>query len=163
VVRGGRRVWRGGARTRLRGALGGALREDRLRLRHRADWGRSRLVQGRGRGDRPGVLGWGGRCRCSPPACRAQCGRLREDFAADLGKTLTTHTDLDQGEVATFREFLALTFNRSVMNGPHGVLQDDLAFVRPWGFEVAGIAAPTSLWHGDADDLVPASHSERLA
>ena len=83
--------------------------------------------------------------------------------AADLGKSLTTRTDLDQGEVATFREFLALTFNRSVVNGSHGVMQDDLAFARPWGFDVATVAAPTSVWHGGSDGLVPAAHSEWIA
>jgi pimeloyl-ACP methyl ester carboxylesterase len=100
-------------------------------------------------------------------AVRPLVERSAEDLAkmstAVIGKSLTTRTDLDQGEVAAFREFLALTLNRSVVNGWHGSMQDDLAFVGPWGFDVASIAAPTSVWHGDTDALVPASHGEWIA
>lgn len=100
-------------------------------------------------------------------AVRPLVERSANDLAnlsmADLGKSLTTRTDLDQGEVVRFREFLALTFNRSVVNGWHGSMQDLLAFVGPWGFDVASVSVPTSVWHGDSDDLVPASHSEWIA
>ncbi len=47
-------------------------------------------------------------------------------------------------------------------DGPDGLITDDLAFVVPWGFDVASIAAPTLLVHGGDDRVVPAAHSEWL-
>ena len=44
-----------------------------------------------------------------------------------------------------------------------GWIDDDLALVRPWGFELESIAVPVRLWHGEADILIPPAHSRRLA
>ena len=46
--------------------------------------------------------------------------------------------------------------------GMDGLIDDDLAFVEPWGFDVADIAAPTLLVHGGRDRVVPSSHSDWL-
>ena len=44
-----------------------------------------------------------------------------------------------------------------------GWIDDDLAFTRHWGFEVADIAVPTYVWQGSADLMVPFHHAEWLA
>ena len=44
-----------------------------------------------------------------------------------------------------------------------GWIDDDLALLRPWGFEPEAIAVPVRLWQGDVDVLVPPAHSRRLS
>ena len=46
--------------------------------------------------------------------------------------------------------------------GVEGWLDDDLAFVRPWGFDVVGIDRPVLLVHGEDDRFVPVSHGRWL-
>lgn len=47
--------------------------------------------------------------------------------------------------------------------GIGGMVDDDLAYVAPWGFDPANITAPVLLLHGDADRVVPATHADWLA
>ncbi|MEV6108208.1 alpha/beta hydrolase [Streptomyces sp. NPDC051940] len=51
----------------------------------------------------------------------------------------------------------------AVESGPGPVVDDDLAFVSPWGFDPAGVKAPVLLVHGDADCVIPSAHAEWLA
>ncbi|GAA4587658.1 alpha/beta hydrolase [Planotetraspora phitsanulokensis] len=47
--------------------------------------------------------------------------------------------------------------------GPGGLIDDDLAYVAPWGFDPARITPPVLLLHGGEDRVVPSSHGEWLA
>ena len=47
--------------------------------------------------------------------------------------------------------------------GPDGIIDDDVAYVTPWGFDVREVSAPVLLVHGGRDRVVPPSHSEWLA
>jgi pimeloyl-ACP methyl ester carboxylesterase len=51
----------------------------------------------------------------------------------------------------------------AVSMGIWGWLDDDLAFVRSWGFELERISVPVSIWHGREDRFVPLAHGEWLA
>jgi pimeloyl-ACP methyl ester carboxylesterase len=62
-----------------------------------------------------------------------------------------------------FAEDLAAEFRQAVSVGVDGWLDDDLAFTRAWGFELADIAVPTYLWQGSDDLMVPFAHGEWLA
>jgi pimeloyl-ACP methyl ester carboxylesterase len=42
------------------------------------------------------------------------------------------------------------------------MVDDDLAFVEPWGFEPSAITLPTAVWYGPHDRLVPTGHGEWL-
>jgi pimeloyl-ACP methyl ester carboxylesterase len=47
--------------------------------------------------------------------------------------------------------------------GTAGVVADYRAFGSDWGFTPQVVSAPVSVWHGEADGLVPLAHAERLA
>src|SRR5436190_693136 len=64
------------------------------------------------------------------------------------------------GELA---ECLAAEFRQGLAIGVDGWVDDDLAFTRPWGFELADIAVPTYLWQGSEDLMVPFAHGRWLS
>jgi pimeloyl-ACP methyl ester carboxylesterase len=51
----------------------------------------------------------------------------------------------------------------AVAAGPAALIDDDLAYTHPWGFDPATITAPMLLVHGGRDRVVPPTHSEWLA
>ena len=61
-----------------------------------------------------------------------------------------------------FGDFLAEEFRQSVSVGVDGWLDDDLAFTRPWGFELSAISVPTYVWQGSEDLMVPFAHGQWL-
>lgn len=64
------------------------------------------------------------------------------------------------GELA---DYLASSFRRATLQGSAGLLEDNLQLVRPWGFDVAAIGVPVSLWQGAHDLMVPFAHGQWLA
>jgi pimeloyl-ACP methyl ester carboxylesterase len=57
---------------------------------------------------------------------------------------------------------MAESFREGLRVGVDGWLDDDLAFVKPWGFDLDEIDIPVSLWQGDLDLMVPFTHGEWL-
>jgi pimeloyl-ACP methyl ester carboxylesterase len=51
---------------------------------------------------------------------------------------------------------------RAWVDGIDGWIDDCIAMVRPWGFDVAKISIPVSIWYGQDDVLSPRSHAEWL-
>ena len=62
-----------------------------------------------------------------------------------------------------FGEDLAAGFHEALRVGVDGWLDDDLAFLAPWGFSLDEIRAPTMLWQGTEDLMVPCAHGRWLA
>ena len=48
------------------------------------------------------------------------------------------------------------------LGGLDGWIDDSIALVRPWGFDLADIRAPVSIWHCPADTRVPRADTDRL-
>ena len=51
----------------------------------------------------------------------------------------------------------------AMAGGPGGLVDDDIAYVSAWGFDVAQIRVPVLLAHGERDRVVPIAHSAWLA
>lgn len=82
---------------------------------------------------------------------------LREAFGGLIGKA-------DKEVLAgDFAEDMASEMRRALAHGFDGWIDDDLAFVREWGFDLGAINIPVHLWQGDDDFMVPHSHSRWLA
>ncbi len=58
-----------------------------------------------------------------------------------------------------FREMVA----EAIRPGPFGWLDDDFAFMHPWGFDPSTIRVPVLLAYGKNDTLAPSAHGEYLA
>ena len=84
-----------------------------------------------------------------------------EQVAASLGGLVS---DVDKaaltGELA---EATAASLRRAGEQGIVGWRDDDLALVRPWGFDPAAIEVPVSVWQGGQDRMVPFAHGTWLA
>jgi pimeloyl-ACP methyl ester carboxylesterase len=67
-----------------------------------------------------------------------------------------------RGELA---DYVAESCRTGLSGGIAGWRDDDLAFLKDWGFElgVPGGAAPVAVWQGDQDKMVPPAHAHWLA
>jgi pimeloyl-ACP methyl ester carboxylesterase len=84
-----------------------------------------------------------------------------ETVAEGLGGLLT---EVDRAALTgPFAEFLAEATRAAVSSGPWGWIDDDLAFARDWGFRLAEIGVPVTVWQGRHDAMVPTTHGEWLA
>ena len=88
-------------------------------------------------------------------------GVTGEQLGAALGGLVS---DVDKAALTgEFADVLAEAFRRAVSTGIAGWRDDDLAFVRPWGFELSSIRVPVAVWQGDQDRMVPFAHGRWLA
>jgi pimeloyl-ACP methyl ester carboxylesterase len=72
--------------------------------------------------------------------------------------------DVDRASLTgEFAEYVAASFRRSVSLGIWGWFDDDMAFVRDWGFDLGAIDVPVAVWQGDQDLMVPFAHGRWLA
>jgi pimeloyl-ACP methyl ester carboxylesterase len=68
----------------------------------------------------------------------------------------------DRAVLPELQDFFGQTFREATETGINGWLDDDLAFTRPWGFDVSEIRVPVLLLHGLQDGFVPPDHARWL-
>lgn len=84
-----------------------------------------------------------------------------EDIIEALGGLVS---EVDKAAMTTeVAAIAAKAFRRVAVDGLDGWIDDDLAFTLPWGFDVAEIGVPVSVWQGDQDMMVPLAHGRWLA
>jgi pimeloyl-ACP methyl ester carboxylesterase len=74
---------------------------------------------------------------------------------AEADRQVLANVDVSRVAVEMMREALR--------PGVWGWVDDDLAFLSPWGFEVAEIRVPVTVRYGKQDVMVPATHGAWLA
>lgn len=89
---------------------------------------------------------------------------FRHVTGPELADTLGGLVPAIDKEVLTggFADHMAAETRRALQLGFDGWVDDDLAFTRPWGFDLAAIDIPVTVWQGDLDLMVPAAHGAWL-
>ena len=101
------------------------------------------------------------------PELEREAQRALERFEQDPTGLLSDF-DLSASDRAVLeredvRQQLQKSFREALAQGAWGWVDDDLAFVKPWGFEVTEIRVPVQIRYGATDVLVPAAHGAWLA
>ena len=92
---------------------------------------------------------------------RSMLGTSPEQVTTALGDLISA---VDRRALSgALGEFIVRELNHSLSGGVWGWFDDDRAILGDWGFDLAGVAAPLSLWHGGQDRFVPIAHGEWLA
>jgi pimeloyl-ACP methyl ester carboxylesterase len=93
----------------------------------------------------------------------AAAGReARERYAATEKFDENSFTAADWAALSGTWASLGRDAGQAEAAGPDGLIDDDVAFASPWGFEVAEIAVPVLLVQGGEDRVVPPSHADWL-
>ncbi len=95
----------------------------------------------------------------------AQADNLRAATAADLADALgglVSPVDV-AALTGEFADHATEMLHESVSTGIDGWFDDDIAFVHSWGFDLADISVPVTVWQGGQDRMVPFAHGEWLA
>ena len=72
--------------------------------------------------------------------------------------------DVDRGALTgAFAEWIAASFREALRESYWGWFDDDMAFIRPWGFDLDVDPDPVHVWQGRHDRMVPYSHGQWLA
>lgn len=98
------------------------------------------------------------------PSFENDAAELRQsDVAALIAGLDTLLPPVDRAALTDeFGEDLAASFAEGFRTGVDGWVDDDLAFVSPWGFSLDEIDVPTFLWQGSEDLMVPFAHGQWL-
>ena len=84
-----------------------------------------------------------------------------DDVAVAFGGLVT---DVDREALTDdYADQVARSLRRAARDGLDGWLDDDLAFLAPWGVDLAAVQVPVAVWQGRHDAMVPFAHGEWLA
>jgi pimeloyl-ACP methyl ester carboxylesterase len=83
----------------------------------------------------------------------------RSDFFGDSYEM----SDADKLQIEKHYARISDQLTNGLAHGVDGWVDDDIAFTRPWGFDVGSIRVPVYLTYGREDTLVPPAHGDWLA
>jgi pimeloyl-ACP methyl ester carboxylesterase len=83
----------------------------------------------------------------------------RADFFGDSYEL----SEADKAQMVKHLARVADHLTNALAHGVDGWVDDDIAFTKPWGFDVSSIRIPVYLTYGRTDNLVPPAHGDWLA
>lgn len=86
-----------------------------------------------------------------------------EDYLESTEFDPEIFTPADHAALSGTWSWLNGVVGQAVEAGLGGMIDDELSYVAPWGFDPARVIAPVLLVHGGGDRVVPSSHGEWLA
>jgi pimeloyl-ACP methyl ester carboxylesterase len=93
----------------------------------------------------------------------AMAQRVAEDPSTVLSQYDISESDQAQLMRPEVRQLIRESTAEQALHGVWGWVDDDLAFLRSWGFDVRDVSIPVLIEYGVTDVLVPAAHGEWLA
>jgi pimeloyl-ACP methyl ester carboxylesterase len=99
------------------------------------------------------------------PALEAEAVGLRSGTVAGVIDALATVLpDVDRAVLTDeYGEDMVAGFAEALRTGVDGWVDDDLAFLAPWGFDLDKISVPVFVWHGELDMMAPFAHGRWMA
>ena len=102
------------------------------------------------------------------PELEREAAEIQQNVAEDPSKLLGDDWGLSEADRAELARpergaVIRQDVREAFRNGVWGWVDDDLALIAPWGFDVSEIHVPTRVIYGLTDVLVPAKHGEWLA
>jgi pimeloyl-ACP methyl ester carboxylesterase len=97
--------------------------------------------------------------------CEPAAEELKGADPEELAQLLESLLGPEDRAVLTGRvaEYMIDCDRHGMSSSVDGWIDDDFAFMEPWGFDVGEISTPVLLLHGDDDRFVPVSHGRWLA
>ena len=94
----------------------------------------------------------------------AAAGRAaRERYEVEAGDAPPDFVDTDFAALRGEWGWFGSVVGPALAGGPGPMIDDDLAYAQPWGFDLTSITAPVLLVHGADDLIAPSAHSAWLA
>ena len=93
----------------------------------------------------------------------AQGRAAKERYEATTTDAEPGFTDRDRAMFDGPWSWILEVVHPALAAGPAALVDDDLAYVAPWGFDPADVAVPLLIVHGGADLMVPGAHGVWLA
>src|ERR1017187_8086577 len=95
------------------------------------------------------------RCRRGTPAL--------EDYLAATEFDPEQFTPADHAALMGEWSWLGAVAGQALEGGPGGMMDDELAYVAPWGFDPGQVSPPVLFLQGGQDRIVPSSHASGFA